>query len=59
MIAFTDIISMTAVIAAFGVVIAIWIVGMMIWLYQRSKHAKKVEHRLGLHDETEQPDRQE
>lgn len=54
MIAFTDIISMTAIIAAFGVVIAIWIVGMMIWLYQRSKHAKKVEHRLGLHDETEQ-----
>ncbi len=51
MILLTNIITMTAAIAAFGAVLAIWIIGVMIWMYRRSMHARKLEHRLGLPDE--------
>ncbi len=51
MIALTDIITVTAALAAFGTVMAVWIIGMMIWMYRRSRHARKVEHRLGLPEE--------
>ncbi len=47
----TNVITLTAALATFGTVLAVWIIGMMIWMYRRSKHARKLEHRLGLPDE--------
>lgn len=49
-----DIVNLVLVVSVFGIVMAIWSVGLLIWVYRSAKRAEKVQQRLGLRQE--QPD---
>jgi len=50
-IALTDMIHIVAAVAVFGLVLAFWIAGIVLWRVHRSKRAKRFQERFGLSEE--------